>query len=92
MYCSASSETSAACRSSMARTRGLPPAIRVSVRASSSKTCVWFSAPLAPLRAVCAPPLAASRISTISVSIGKSARRSGARSEKSAAAELPESR
>ncbi len=70
----------------------LAPAIRVSVRASSSKTCVWFSAPLAPLRAVCAPPLAASRISTISVSIGKSASRSGARSEKSAAAELPESR
>src|SRR6476660_2676060 len=34
---------SAACRSSMTRTRGRPPASRVTVRASSSKICVRLS-------------------------------------------------
>ena len=44
MYWSASIETSAACRLSRMRTSGLPPAIRVRVRASSSKTWIRSSA------------------------------------------------
>ena len=43
MYESASIVTSAPCRSSRNRTSGLPPAIRVRARASSSKICVLFS-------------------------------------------------
>ena len=61
---------------------GLPPAIRVSARASSSKTWVLFSG-TAPGRSPVTAPEAADRISLISLSIGKSARRSPARSEKS---------
>ena len=44
MYCRASIETSAPCRLSRMRTSGLPPAIRVSVRASSSKIWIRSSA------------------------------------------------
>jgi len=48
MYCNASMDISAACRSSRKRMSGFPAARRVSVRASSSKTWVLVSGPCDP--------------------------------------------
>ncbi len=88
MYWSASIETSAACRLSRIRTSGLPPAIRVSVLAMSSKTWIrssaFFSSDGTAMRE---SPLTPERSSPISESWGKSAIRSGARSEKSGRSE-----
>ena len=65
------------------RTRGLPPR-SASACGRAARRPASGSRPRRAAARGCAPPLAASRISTISVSIGKRARRSGARSEKSA--------
>ncbi len=79
-YWSASTECSAPCSSSRTRTSGFPCAMRVSVRAISSKTAILSSA----FAARAGPEsVAADRSSPISPRTGKSARRSPARSEKS---------
>ena len=65
-------------------TSGLPPAMRVSVRASSSK--IWIRSSTLRSSAGTAmreSPLTAARSSVISESCGKRAMRSAARSEKS---------
>ena len=58
-YWSASIESSAPCSSSRTRTSGLPAAIRVSVRAISSKTAILSSAFRVAGRAAPESPLAA---------------------------------
>ncbi len=72
----------------------MPPAIRVSVRAMSSKTWIRSSAFLSSAgRAMRESPLTAERSSPISESWGKRAIRSAARSAKSGRSEeAPESR
>ena len=94
MYCSASSDTSAPCRSSNSTTSGRPPDSRVRVRASSSNTSVRPSAPcVSPAAPAGAGRRAAARIASISPVIGNSAISSSARSERSTGplAELPAS-
>ena len=93
MYCSPSIEISAPWRFSRIRTRGLPPAIRVSVRASSSK--IWIRSSTlrsAAGTAMRESPPTAERSSAISESCGKRLIRSAARSEKSGRSPADEDR
>ena len=91
MYCSASIETSAAWRSSRISTSGLPPAMRASVRASSSKIWVRFSGrrAAAPVeRRVAAWPRSGSRRSRSASGTATAGRPRGRRS-RALAARLP---